>query len=367
MSVENRLAPRQGTVGEASRQCLGGTSIAIKLSDYADTGTNGTLDLTDYLPSARQLAAAQRPAGACGALPGRTVDLIRDGVAVEDLQWQGSFAVDQALKATAKSAINVGMGEVEWWTLVEDPHSELGRQTTTVRDKRGHPRRATAREVLKRREAAWGRAMAEIAGSVPYTAGQVRAEAESRADAVLALLADADYRTPTGRNLLPSDRAVLAHLGDAARQRGLFRVAETRRAIMVGAGRHTVDRIPLGRKAVDKALVRLVAAGLIRKYRKGKPGADSGLSDIWEVLPPRQRAGSPPVPIEAGLRPAYGSPFPKTRPMAPPDDNHPRPNRDGTPMVPPSHLTAFLAGLSASDRAILHELLNASQNGGGAA
>ena len=297
-------------------------------------------------------AALARPAGNRGALPTWAVDLIRVGASPDDLRARGTFAVDQALKATAKSAINAGMAEDEWWVNVDDSRSELGRQVGTIRDKNGRPKRATTREVLKRREKAWERAWEEVGGRAPFTTSEVQAEAVRRADAVRSIVEDLGYLTPEGRALEASDRAVLAYLGESARRRGLTRVAESRRAIMRGTG--------LGRTAVDNALGRITAFALIRKYRRGRAGAASQFADIWEVLPPGRRASSPTVAIGAGLRPAYGAPQGGDDTYGAPAEGSHRSGGSGAHMVPPIDLTAYIATASPSERTELRALLDAA-------
>lgn len=273
-------------------------------------------------------------------LPGWAIDLVRDGVPTEELKRRGRFAVRLALRQTAQAAINAGWPEVDWWTLVREPRSELGAQAGTLLDKRGRRKRATERELLKVRQTAWREAEEAVSGSAPYTSEQVRMLASQRAAAARLIVEDLDYRMANGQPMLETDRAVLDYLADRAVDRGLTRVAESRRAIMGGT--------ELGRTAVDKSLERLRSGGLIRLYRKGRPGRNSGYADVWELLPEQRRrkhqgeAG----PIEAGLRPAYGAP---------------RPGRAtyGAPVAGRSDQPVHMAPPGAADRAALVDLVAA--------
>jgi len=62
------------------------------------------------------------------ALPGRYIDLIRDGVSSAQLKRSGRQAIWSALVSTAMSAQMRGWDEVEWTYLVLDPKSYLGYQ-----------------------------------------------------------------------------------------------------------------------------------------------------------------------------------------------------------------------------------------------
>jgi hypothetical protein len=74
------------------------------------------------------------PAADRVSLPGRTVDLIRDGAPAADLARRGDSAVWSALLSTATSARQRGWTFPEWAAYVSEARSNLGRQ---ARIKRG--------------------------------------------------------------------------------------------------------------------------------------------------------------------------------------------------------------------------------------
>lgn len=220
--------------------------------------SSGTLAETDDVQTEAGVAPddteLQRHWPAAGrALPGKMIDLIRDGVPDSDLKKPGRAAVWSALIKTAMSAQYRGWDQVEWEQLILEPRSYLGYQARC----KGKDRTLPAMQVAKQFDNAWERAWElRTARDAAWTPAQARAEALERAELASRAVENPDV------NLSRAERAVLAHVIEQTRQRGFTNVALPRRAIYAATG--------LGSTATTNALTGLKAKGLLFLHQAGQ-------------------------------------------------------------------------------------------------
>lgn len=167
------------------------------------------------------------------ALPGPMVDLIRDGVAAQELRAEGGRAVYRALRRTAVSACQRGWDQWEWEELVFQPQSHLGRQIK-LRDGRTP---LTPSRVRKTLDQAWDQATAWVSEQEPPATRQ-ELLLRSRPALVAARSKLEDPHAP----LTPPDRLVLDYACSEIERRRLERVTLPWRAVCqeTGLGERTV-------------------------------------------------------------------------------------------------------------------------------
>jgi hypothetical protein len=191
------------------------------------------------------------------ALPGRTIDLIRDGVPARDLRAMGDAMVRRALLSTAASAMQCGWTDIDWSSEILHARSRLGHQVRVARDGR---RQLTKREVQHRLDEAWDRATEYVSNTPAWDRDTMRADAEDRARRAREIAAD------PGADLTDAMRAVLVHAADLADKWGLHRLTLPGRAV--------ADATGLSHKAARTALAALHETDLLRLEDRGRGGAD---------------------------------------------------------------------------------------------
>jgi hypothetical protein len=170
------------------------------------------------------------------ALPGTTVDRIRDGTQPAELRARGDKAVWSDLVGTAASARLHGWTFAQWAFLVGERRSHLGRQ---ARLRRGRTE-LTPRQYERKIGAAWDTAGSWLdRADAPTTPADVA----DRIAAVRAYVADADAELTDG------ERDVLAYATDVAETNRTDRPALPWRRVKDGTG--------LGERATKGALDRL--------------------------------------------------------------------------------------------------------------
>lgn len=221
------------------------------------------------------------------ALPGRMIDLIRDGVHPATLKAKGNKAVWSALMKTAISAQLRGWDAMEWQALLDEPKSHLGRQMRL----RDGVKPIAKKTVQRTMDNAWDKAW-EWRTSRPeaWSKKEVSEEANRRADAMQDVIADAS------RDITDNERAVVAYAIEQTRARGLLRVPMPWRSVQQDLG--------LGERATKNAIRNATRKGLIVLEVAGKASPVEG----------KRRANL------YGLPPATAAPSMcrGTRPMGPP-------------------------------------------------
>lgn len=226
------------------------------------------------------------------ALPGKTIDLIRDGVTSKALRDHGDYAVRRALLSTAASAIQHGWSRVDWSAEVQERRSNLGQQVMV--DNRGLLR--PPRTVQRILDSAWKTAEEWVADHPPVTRDDVDARIRFARD----LVADPDVPIPD------NDRAVISHGCDIGDRLGTDRPALPRRAVSEATG--------LTDKAVRVSLGRLHNSGLMPCEVRGMSGGSRAkvrrascyrLPSEYSVS--RQAWGTTYLPQERGLWAPAGS------------------------------------------------------------
>jgi hypothetical protein len=209
------------------------------------------------------------------ALPGRTIDLIRDGVPVRDLRAMGDAAVRRALLSTAASAMQCGWSDIDWSDEVLCARSRLGHQVRVARDGR---RERPERQVRRMLDDAWDRATEYVSETPAWTRDSMRAEAEARARRARDIASDPDV------DLTTAMRAVLAYAADLAEKRGLHRLALPRRAVSDATG--------LGDRATRTALATLHQRDLLRREDSGRGSTDPSRrrAALYRLMPGHRAA-----------------------------------------------------------------------------
>jgi hypothetical protein len=184
------------------------------------------------------------------ALPGRHIDLIRDGVPGYDLKTKGRTAIWSALITLAMSAQMRSWDQCEWQDLILAPTSRLGLQVRSKGPERSLPGMQVQRLLDRAWEKAWELRTARDAN---WTPAQAKAEAHERAQIVADAVADEDV------DLNDNERAILAHAVEQTRLRGFTNVALPRRAIYAATG--------LGSTVVAKTLASLEQKGLLHLHQ----------------------------------------------------------------------------------------------------
>jgi hypothetical protein len=271
------------------------------------------------------------------ALPGRLVDLIREGVSRADLSGPGGGdrAVYRALVSTASSAHQRGWDRWEWEELVLGPGQALGAQ---VRLRRGEKPRPPA-DVAKTMSAAWERAETRVAEMPPP---MTRADAEATASHLLNVVSDP--ATP----LTDGERAVLAFAAREGLRIGTDRPTLPRQALCDALREAT----GLGLTALRTVLKHLDANGLLSLAVAGRPGGaltKDRRANVYRLPSPAALAAALPRPIPVPGNPVCGAPptrsvvplpdpatVPLARSVVPPsadDANTTTPPKEGTSML----------------------------------
>ena len=192
------------------------------------------------------------------ALPGRYIDLMRDGVTPADLRAHGDKAVWRALLRTAHSAQIRGWDVVEWECLILEDRNQLARQIRTRRDGRPKPQRTVEKTLSKAWDAAW-----EHRTTNPtMDRADVAETAKERAAIALDVAAEAD------NDLRDAERAVLAYAARLTTERGLLQVDLAWRTVMESTG--------LTERRTKNALRDLERRGLLRLVERGRAGGEQG-------------------------------------------------------------------------------------------
>ncbi len=249
------------------------------------------------------------------ALPGRMVDLIRDGVPPQALRQRGGKAVFSALFRTAASASQRGWDAWEWQELVMHPASILGLQVQ-LRD--GFKPRSP-KDVQKLLDDAWDKATAWVNEQPPaFTKRQMAAEIELKTASLMGKAED------PGFPLADADRRVLAYACDQAKARGTDTVALPWRAVVEGTC--------LGERSAKNALQQLHDKGLLTRVEAGRSGTKNPRAALY-------RLAALPVPVNGSVGPVAqvcGTPEAATR---------------GTPLPPlPRPVGPLEAVASGADR-----------------
>lgn len=246
------------------------------------------------------------------ALPGRTVDLIRDGVRPADLRVGGDRAVWRALVSTAASALQRGHDFTDWAALVTETRSNLGRQMRLKGGTKERPQRAVERTLTK----AWETAEKFVSEApAPFT----------RDDALAHVALVRDWTADADSPLDDNERAVMAAACVIAERNGTTRPALPRRTVIEGTG--------LGERTVRTTLDRLHRRGLLVLEVRGRAGGDVS----------RRRAGLYRLPDAEAMETAYL--YRGTRSMGPPAQVYGTPGQTapGTPAqvygTPTNHKT----------------------------
>jgi hypothetical protein len=218
------------------------------------------------------------------------IDVVRDGLAPDELRGRGDTAVWGALRSTAMSAMQHGYGFPDWCATVLEPRSRLGAQVR-VRVGRGDKPRSTE-DVHRQLASAWDSAAKRVAESPAWSRDDVLAVVQELQD----VLADEMHRATD------AEAAVLAHALEVAAEKGTTRPALPRHAVVTAAA-----RAGIGERAARTALQRLVDADVLRLVLRGRPGIGKGGTS--------GRAGLYQLPTAEALRASLCR---RTRPMGPP-------------------------------------------------
>lgn len=200
------------------------------------------------------------------ALPGRTIDRIRDGASESELRSRGDAAVWHLLVSTAASARQRRWSFANWADVVMHRSSDLGTQAARKHDT-WPPKDRSAPQQEKLLRNAWDAAgdwLSQAPGA--YT----RETAIERVEAVAELAAAAD--------LDPNERAVFGHAVLVACDIGTDRPALPLRRI--------ADSTGLGMKAVRCALQRLTEKGWLDLVDPGQRGANSRRAALYRIDTP---------------------------------------------------------------------------------
>jgi hypothetical protein len=222
-------------------------------------------------------------------LPGRSVDIIRDGVPEPDLQRRGDAAVWHALFSTAASAMQRGWRRLDWITYVTHPASMLGVQTARAYDT-WPPKMRTRTATIRQLHRAWAAAEEWV----------TTAPAATTVDEALARVAEVEAAARDAY-LTTNDRAILAFAIDTARYYGTDRPALPRRAIAA--------MTDLGEKAVRLGLDRLIDQGWLQVIDAGRPSPrrESRRAGLYRLT-------LPPPPVQTREGPIY---LPRARSVGP--------------------------------------------------
>lgn len=234
-------------------------------------------------PAADLHAEAGRSHGALPkrALPGRTVDLIRDGAPIDAIRDRGHDpAVWSTLVSTAMSAANRGWSAPDFVTLVLEPQSRLGAQASLKKGKnRGRA------QTTKLVHDAWDRAEENIQSSPAWTTGDLQKVAQQRQQR--------SARDLVRESLTEAEELVLRHVW--------HRLAETGSLQRAIARQDFIDATGLGKTALATAQRRLMARGLLVQVEKGAPGgpkAGRRRAHVW-ALPDGQERAAVKLPLVA--------------------------------------------------------------------
>jgi hypothetical protein len=240
------------------------------------------------------------------ALPGRTIDLIREGVSPADLRERGDRAVYSALVRTAMSACQRGWDCWEWEAEVQAAQSHLGQQ---VRLRVGAKPR-TAKAVVAMLSDAWEAATVKVSES----------PATGRDAAFVTAAALRDFVADPDSPLQDAQRAVLAHAAAMATTYGTDRPALPRRDLQEASGLGLTALRTVLRGLHDAGLLVLVDPGRsggpnVRKrraalYRLPSPDALYLYRETRSVVPLAQVCGAP-ASTQVGAPPQIcGAPLP---------------------------------------------------------
>lgn len=185
------------------------------------------------------------------ALPGKYVDLIRDGIPAAEFGAKGRSALFSALVSTAMSAQIRGWDEQAWVSLILEPKSRLGYQVRM----RDAEHSVSPVQVQKRLTAAWERAWEYRTEANVRDAATVALDARGRAGMVAMAVADPDV------DLTDNERAVLAYAVERVSTSGWLAVAMPRTAIE--------EATDLGNNPVRTALKNLERKGLLFTETRG--------------------------------------------------------------------------------------------------
>ncbi len=237
----------------------------------------------------RSKAVSPRPRRALDrALPGPMIDLIRDGVAPQQLTAAGAKAVYKAVWRTAASACQRGWDQWEWEELLFQPQSRLGQQVK-LRDGGTPLSAARVRATLDR---VWDQATAWAnEQEPPATRQELLLRARPNLTAARRKLEDPEA------SLTDADRRVLAFACSEIERRGLERVTLPWRAVRDATG--------LGERTVKNSLRRLVSSRHLLIAVVGRSGSGTGRRATIYRLP------DVPVPEVGSMGPAaelYGTP-----------------------------------------------------------
>ena len=232
------------------------------------------------------------------ALPGRYIDLIRDGVPTSALRAKGGRrAIWSALLGICQSAQIRGHSQIDVQALLEEKNNKLWWQMHTHK---GRP--LPEKQVRAMFDRAWDRAWELRTQNPTQTPEEVAADAAARAEQAINAAADA-----ADERLNLSDRDVLAFAAREAVRRGMTRVTLPLRAVQAETGR--------GQTAVQNALVRLVKQGHLIKVSAGRGGGSVGtrraaVYELRPILRPVNGSMRPPKPSGTYLR--SGTPPPSS-------------------------------------------------------
>lgn len=214
------------------------------------------------------------------ALPGRTIDLIRDGAPIDAIKNRGHDpAVWSTLVSTAMSAANRGWSGPDFVTLVLESRSHLGAQASL---KKGNNRgRAQTTQLVYD---AWDRAEENIRTSPAWTAEDLHQQAEQR-----------QRRSARGLeavSLTEAEDLVMRHVARRLADTGSLQRAISRQDF--------IDETGLGKTALETAQRRLMTRGLLVQVEKGAPGgpkAGKRRAHVW-ALPDGQESMSAKVLVD---------------------------------------------------------------------
>jgi hypothetical protein len=240
------------------------------------------------LPDTKTPSTPVRPT-ARRALPGRYVDLMRDGIPTADYHRRGGPAVFGALVRIAMSASQRGWSRTAWADEICRPGNHLH---TQLKVKRGKERRRA--EVEKTLTDAWNAALRNVRDSPTLSGDDLRAIASERYEEVIELVAHADV------DLSDVERAVLLYVARRGAESGFVRVRAPRRAIV-----EALDGP--GLTAVRTAIGGLERSGLLVCVERGLPAgahAKRRRAAVYEVRPDAYpRPDTSPIPVNRDVVP----------------------------------------------------------------
>jgi hypothetical protein len=212
-------------------------------------------------------------------LPGKIIDLVRDGVPVADLRAAGSDdrAIDNALVRVAMSAQRHEWTQADWIGLVaERCCSELGNQA--ARDGKGKPV-----DLHNRLVRCWNRAEKKLAGlPSPF----------SRDDVLRRIEIVRQWLRTEPVVLTVEDRLVLAALCD---------LAEKYRTCQPTAPWRAIEEIlKLGPSPIRRTLDRLDRLGIAPRVERGKSGTKNPKAAVF-ALPVARAAWALRIPLREVL------------------------------------------------------------------